>query len=62
MSAKKARFQIAECSQLYQKKKDGLILKTLKAKEGQPGFRKEPFFNETKENLKFSKYYFKICQ
>ena len=26
MSAMKARFQIAECSPLYQKKKDGMIL------------------------------------
>ena len=55
MSAMKVHFQIAECSPLYQKKKDGLILeknlrfkgglvgfrKTLNAKGGQVGFRKK---------------------
>ena len=29
MSAMKARFQIAECSSLYQKKKDGMILEEI---------------------------------
>ena len=41
MSAMKVHFQIAECSPLYQKKKDGLILeKNLRFKGGLVGFRK----------------------
>lgn len=33
MSAMKARFQNAECSPLYQKKKDGLVFEPLDMKE-----------------------------
>ena len=43
MSAMKVHFQIAECSPLYQKKKDGLILEKnfFNVKGGRVGFRKK---------------------